>query len=143
MSTRRNAIAAGAIVLAMILSGCSAVSNIWAAMDTSGEITFALCDQVDAAEIRVRIQGDDGPAWVSAGSHDFAEGDRFTYGTDPDGFDSTSGPLPIASSDTVVVSVLPGESRSEDSARAEFKVADISSDDWLSADGRRSPNPCS
>jgi hypothetical protein len=128
--------------LAFLLSGCSPVGDLWASIGNDGDIEFAVCDERNAVEVRVRVQGDDEVAWSTSGRHVFQAGDLFSYGVDPDGLVTNAGPVDLESSDVLVLSILPDANSDESSLRGVFSVSDLTGDDWLAADGRRAAAPC-
>jgi len=131
--------------LCALLVGCSPVGDLWAATDENGKVTFVVCEEVTASEIRIGISGDDDLAWVTTGSHEFAARDSFAYGQDPSGLNTTDGPIAVDLNDTLVVSVK-SESSAEDDAgsiRGVFELDQLRDDSWIAADGARRDTPCS
>jgi len=143
MSTRRRCagIRAAAAMLLM-LTGCSVVGDIWATKDANDSVVFAVCDDFEASELRVRVQGVEGAAWTASGQHDFAPNETFSYGVDPSGLSTTSGPLELEATDTVVVSIMPEDQTEGSSIRGVFDLDEVNSGDCLAADGRTAEDPC-
>jgi hypothetical protein len=79
------------VAVTLCLVGCTPVDRISARL-VNGEIEFAVCETVDANHIDVSIQPYDDwgsgekIVWQVSGEGSFREGDRFTYGSQLDGF---------------------------------------------------------
>ncbi len=126
--------------VACVVAGCTPASNLAVKID-DGTLLIATCDKVDATEVGAWVSepGEDTQTvWVAEGTHAFASGDVFAYGTAPKGMEDDTPAQPLPSRGRVGVHVL-GESWS---LRGAFDIQVLDDGDWHAADGSARADAC-